>query len=212
MDIMDNHKAWPSHRFAILATSKENAELYKVMTLLPSAEMSKAQQKANNIASNDNRDSGFDVLLPKDTTFPPKTVTDVPLGIRARCLALSYDNTGKCYAQTSPFMLMSRSSMSKPAKEKRKQRALVLTNGVGLIDLNYQRELIARIYNLGDDPVTIPKGTALVQLCAPGLQPIEHIMIDSDSKYFSTLFSTDVDSTRGGLGSTGESGKTAKSS
>lgn len=203
---------WPCVRFLIHPMSEETKDMYAHLSVLPCANLTEEDLGNPNIKVNTDLNSGVDIMLPRDVTFPPGVVVDVGLDVRARCLSLSYDASGKCYGHFSPYTLRSRSSISKPAEGKNPQRALTLLNGVGTIDVKYERELVARIINLDDKPITVPKGTSLVQLCSPSLHPVEYRMLSETSSSFSAVFAADVKSTRGGLGSTGKSGGSAKKS
>jgi len=73
--------------------------------------------------------------------------------------------------------------------------SLRLSNSVGIIDAGYRGTLKAIVDNIDkDNGVTIPKGTRLLQICSPTLQPITYEVVDSLSE---TSRGT------GGLGSTG---------
>jgi len=146
-------------------------------------------------------DSGIDIPLPADVTIPPRQAVRVPLGIRVRGLKLSWGAPGYAPGGTpAAFYLMARSSMCKPDKN----RFLFLTNGTGLVDLGYTQELIASIGNFGDEPVTLKRGEAVVQISAPNGCPVEYSRADPGSMLM-PLFG-DCTSRSGGFGSTGAAG------
>ena len=98
------------------------------------------------------------------------------------------------------YYLYARSSISKTP--------LILKNSVGIIDSGYRGNLIAAVYysptfndlqkvsiNQLPNSYTIKKGTRLVQICAPELQPFSFDVVN-------TL--TETDRGEGGFGSTGK--------
>ena len=118
--------------------------------------------------------SGYDLYLPADTVFPPGRVVHINFGVAAKTV------------EGSGYWLLPRSSISKTP--------LRMANSVGLIDPTYRGALIAALENTSDVEVSVPRGTRLVQIALPSLQP------------FRIEFVSDLDPTArgdGGFGSTG---------
>lgn len=127
-------------------------------------------------------DSGFNLFFPTDIQFNVNTIHYVGLGLNAR-MTVDGEKTG--------FDIIPRSSLSK--------FPLILQNSIGLIDSGYRGEVKAAIrcvndvnvifenniskpkdkdYKLEDGKITVPKGTALVQVVAPNRKPIKVIFVD----------------------------------
>ena len=124
--------------------------------------------------------SGFDLYVPQDTVFPAKKVTFLDHQIKMTPVTGGKDNMG--YG----FWLMPRSSISKTP--------LRLANSMGLIDSTYRGNLIAALENTSDQDYFVPRGTRLMQVCLPFLQPFVLNKIDK---------LPDTDRGSGGFGSTG---------
>jgi len=106
-----------------------------------------------------NGNSGFDLYTVYDTVFPAGKVTMLNLYVAGKTVS------------GSGYWLLPRSSMSKTP--------LRLANSVGLIDPEYRGSLMAAIHNTGDADVTISRGTRLVQLALPSLEPFSVKWVDS---------------------------------
>jgi dUTPase len=50
---------------------------------------------------------------------------------------------------------------------------LRLSNSVGIVDSGYRGPIMAALDNISDQPYVLEAGTRLIQLCAPGLVPID---------------------------------------
>jgi len=118
--------------------------------------------------------SGYDLILPSETIFPPRRVVYVNFGVSGRAT----DGSG--------YWLLPRSSLSKTP--------LRLANSVGLIDPTYRGSLIAALENTSDAEVTIPAGTRLVQIALPSLRPFRVEVVSSLDE---------TERAAGGFGSTG---------
>lgn len=176
-----------THRFVIV-TGKEAAPFYREKWLLGEG-------------GNVKHDSGVDLPLPVDTTFPPGQVTRVGMGIRVRSFTYIWAGSGQpTYGMPSAFEIVPRSSMSKPG-----ERVLLLTNSPGLIDVGYEGELMISVLNLMGTELTLKAGTSLVQIVHPSRTPTEYVSCLPDTALESAVF---PGSSRGagGFGSTGESG------
>jgi len=148
---------------------------------------------------NYNYDSGVDLPLPREVTFPPQEVTEVGLGIRAVCIAIYWTNPHFPWGVRSPFYLLPRSSISKPDSH-----VLLMPNSPGLIDMNYRGELKVRLFNPTTEAITFPRGKALVQLAVPSLNAPEYVSYPAGSEELKNLFGGA--DRGGGFGSTGDRG------
>lgn len=135
------------------------------------------------LASNDR--SGIDIPTPREVTIWPGETVKVGLGV----VVAVYHG-----ARRRPFFLAVRSSIVKTP--------LILHNGVGVIDSTYDGELIACFRNVGGEPYTIRRGTALVQVCLPSLDPLSAAVLATP------IGASPAGSARGagGFGSTGAAG------
>jgi len=134
-------------------------------------------------------DSGFDLFLPKDVDGHPGALLKINFGIK--CSAKLYRNNGKDISNTA-FYLYPRSSLSKTQ--------LRLANSVGIIDSAYRGNLIG-VFDCKQDfqEDGLKKYNRLLQICAPSLEPIYVIMVNSAEEL-------GMNTTRGegGFGSTGK--------
>ena len=125
-------------------------------------------------------DAGLDLYCPEDIIIPAKTLGKVNLGIS--CEALNDSKT-----EGVSYYLYPRSSIIKTP--------LRLANSVGIIDRGYRGNLIACFDNISDKDYLIEKGTRLVQICAPNLEPITFNIV------------TTLSETSRGVGGYGSTGK-----
>ncbi len=130
--------------------------------------------------ANTGMNSGFDLYVPQDTVFPAKKVTFLDHQIKMTPVTGGKDSMG--YG----FWLMPRSSISKTP--------LRLANSMGLIDSTYRGNLIAALENTSDTDYVVPRGTRLMQVCLPFLQPFT---LNKANKL------PDTERGAGGFGSTG---------
>ena len=143
------------------------------------------QTHNHNLITNDFVDSGFDILVPKEHELVPFEVNKIDFDIK--CEMVKHDNSA---IVPSAFYMYPRSSISKTKFR--------LANNVGIIDSGYRGNLIGMfdvIYS--NEPVKCEKGTRLLQICTPTLEPFKIIMVESDNDLSTTI--------RGarGFGSTG---------
>jgi dUTP pyrophosphatase len=127
--------------------------------------------------NNDN--AGFDLFVPADTVFAPGEKKLVSMNVKA---TLTND-----FGATVHYWMLPRSSISKTG--------LMLCNSVGVIDRTYRGELMAFLWNTTETPVTVSKGSRLVQIVAPDMGRIREMMVVQE-----------LDQTErgeGGFGSTG---------
>lgn len=99
--------------------------------------------------------SGFDLCMPCDLTFPPHKTVWVNFQVSARNIDEKYE--------PAAFWLLPRSSISKTP--------LRMANSVGLIDSEYRGNLIAALENTGDVDYIAPKGSRLIQVAQADLKP-----------------------------------------
>lgn len=140
-------------------------------------------KKHNNSMLSDNfPNSGFDLLIPKNTIISSgqSTSTLVPLDIKCEMI----DNTDTSIG----YYMYARSSISKTP--------LMLANHVGIIDSGYRGILMAAFRNLDSWNYTILSNTRLVQITNPMLSPI-FVEIVEESELSTTARGS------GGFGSTG---------
>jgi dUTP pyrophosphatase len=117
-------------------------------------------------------DAGYDLIVPERLV--------VPAGARA----FTIDHKVRCAAEGSYF-LVPRSSISKTP--------LRMANSIGIIDVGYRGNLMAKVDNLSDEDYIIESGVRLFQICLPSL--ITPVVT------FGTV-SVDTDRGIGGFGST----------
>lgn len=126
-------------------------------------------------------DAGFDLYVPDEVVFQPGEMKLVDLRVRVRCRHVLTDHTISYY-------MYPRSSISKTP--------LMLANSVGIIDKDYRGSIKAALRHVGgNDPYTLEKGTRIVQLTIPSLEPYEIAFVDS------------LDETARGEGGFGSTGK-----
>ncbi len=118
-------------------------------------------------------DAGYDLIIPERLIVP------------ARARAFTIDHKVRCAADSS-FFLVPRSSISKTP--------LRMANSIGIIDVGYRGNLMAKVDNLSNKDYVIEFGVRLFQICLPSLAtPVVS---------FGTV-GTDTERGTGGFGSTG---------
>lgn len=126
--------------------------------------------------------AGFDLFVPTETTFEAYKSQKIDFGV-----------TCAMYRANQPmsFYMFTRSSMSKTNFR--------LSNSVGIIDSGYRGTIGAYFdaYPWQNDTYTMSKGSRVVQLCSPTLEPFTVTIVDS----IDSLGQTERGS--GGFGSTG---------
>jgi dUTP pyrophosphatase len=129
------------------------------------------------------RDAGFDLIVPTDTEFVPNRSQKVEFGVT--CAMFGRLN------EPQSFYMYARSSISKSNFR--------LSNNVGIIDSGYRGIIGAYFdaYPWQDDTFIMRKGTRVVQLCSPTLEPFFVQVVDSVDSLGQTERGT------GGFGSTG---------
>tara|TARA_B100000427_G_C15401701_1_gene547938 strand:+ start:137 stop:583 length:447 start_codon:yes stop_codon:yes gene_type:complete len=122
-------------------------------------------------------DSGLDLFIPEDVVV--KSRGTVMINLKIACEGFKNN-------KPTSYYLYPRSSIVKTP--------LRLANSVGIIDSGYRGPIICALDNISELEYVIKKGTRLVQICGPSLEPITF-------KIKSELTSTSRGSN--GLGSTG---------
>jgi len=133
-------------------------------------------------ADRTNENAGFDLFVPDDVVFAPNEKKLVSMRVKV----VLQKNMFECSTPVHYWMLP-RSSISKTG--------LMLCNSVGVIDQSYRGELMAFLWNTTDSPVTVSKGSRLVQIVAPDMGWISRVEVVNE------LDNTSRGS--GGFGSTG---------
>ena len=126
--------------------------------------------------------AGFDLFVPAETTFEPYKSQKIDFGVT--CM-MQRSN------QPISFYMFTRSSMSKTNFR--------LSNSVGIIDSGYRGTIGAYFdaYPWQNETYTMTKGSRVVQLCSPTLEPFTVHIVDSIDSLGHTERGT------GGFGSTG---------
>tara|TARA_Y100001970_G_scaffold230519_1_gene286244 strand:+ start:3438 stop:3884 length:447 start_codon:yes stop_codon:yes gene_type:complete len=122
-------------------------------------------------------DAGLDLFVPQDTLVKSHSTAMIKLHIACEAHLPS---------RPTSFYMYPRSSISKTP--------LRLANSVGIIDAGYRGPLIVAVDNISDTEYIVRRGTRLVQICGPMLEPITY-------ELKSELSTTSRGS--GGYGSTG---------
>ena len=136
-------------------------------------------------------DSGFDLLCPSLSVELPEgdTTYGIELKLGVKCAA-----TTEQY-EPAPYLLLVRSSTS--------LTPLRMSNQIGLADMGYRGELIARVDYIGDDDVeryNIEEGRRLFQIVQHNWMPWKNIyIVDSENE----LPPAPDNRGGGGFGSTG---------
>jgi dUTP pyrophosphatase len=111
-------------------------------------------------------DAGVDLFVPQDTTIICKGGEATLVDLKIKCRML--DPNGKAVS----YYLYPRSSIAKTP--------LVLANSVGIIDSTYRGNIKAAFHCINIKlNYEIMKGTRLVQICAPNLEPVVVKIVDN---------------------------------
>ena len=100
-------------------------------------------------------DSGLDLFIPEDTLIKARSCKIINLQIACE---------GINNKKPTSFYLYPRSSIVKTP--------LRLANSVGIIDAGYRGQIMCAFDNISDLEYVVKKGTRLVQICGPYLEPI----------------------------------------
>lgn len=123
-------------------------------------------------------DAGVDVFVPEDIFFQPHETKRVPLGIKG--IMHRNDVSGTAYSsfphlKETAYYMYPRSSIAKTPFR--------LANSVGIIDASYRGELCAMLDNHSSYPQVLRAGAALLQICAPTLEPIRLTVLKSQEEW-----------------------------
>lgn len=88
--------------------------------------------------------AGYDFVMPKDVTIPPKTMVDFDTGVKA--VEMPSDTV---------LLLLIRSSVGRSG--------IIILNSVAVIDSDYNMNMRAFLYNTTDQPATLRKGDRYMQ-------------------------------------------------
>jgi dUTPase len=118
----------------------------------------------NHLAKRRVTDSGVDILSPKW----PRSSTDVvkygeEMRLGVHCAALTEDES------PAPYLLLARSSTS--------LTPLRMSNQIGLADMGYRGELIARVDILYDGSYQVQTGTRLFQIVQHNWMPWKNVIL-----------------------------------
>lgn len=189
----------PVIRFVIL-TDESSEGLYKEKWLLGEED------------GNSNFDSGVDLRFPDKVVIEPGEVVRVDMGVVVVMYTLFYSSLDpRPIANRSPFFIVPRSSIAKPAKvvggEPTAARALALPNSPAVMDVSYNGNTLVQLHNTGKETVVFNRGDSVVQAVAPTLFSPEYISVPKGSKAAQTVLdSAPGKRGAGGFGSTGASG------
>ena len=120
-------------------------------------------------------DSGFDILVTEDQNMVSNKVNKIDFKIK--CEMKTKNISGQWIP--SAFYMYPRSSISKSKFR--------LANNVGIIDSGYRGNLMGMfdvIYS--QENVICEKGTRLLQICSPTLEPFKIVLVESDSQLSTT--------------------------
>lgn len=130
------------------------------------ASMNSAEHKKNR-----HKDSGFDLFVPESYNFNHGEVKLVNYGVKCAAVRLEKDEyVVSEYPQA--FCTYPRSSIYKTGFR--------VANCVGVIDSGYRGNLMTPLEMAAlSGNGTLEKGTRLVQICMPNLEPFEVVLVDS---------------------------------
>lgn len=129
------------------------------------------------------KSAGADLYAAETVTIDPQQVRIVGTGFSLRdILPHPYSKKRKAMGWDLVFMLCNRSSIAY-------KKALMVCNGVGVIDQDYQDEIKVMYINMSGEPQTITKGDRIAQLVP--------------MRYVPFIFDVENNDRDGGFGSTG---------
>jgi dUTP pyrophosphatase len=144
-------------------------------------------------------DSGLDLVTPEDVLVPANEKVLLDLKVKAQLTSKVYPLRfclKKCPLRFSSskkyhsYILMPRSSIATATP-------LMMLNSIGLIDSGYTGNLKVPLINVSNQDFTIPKGSRLVQLITPNLEPIKTFKLKTKEE-----FDRVTERGEGGFGST----------
>jgi dUTP pyrophosphatase len=163
-----NRSTATSNNFAILKLAVPNNELYTLYE-------SRLNSHNNMIMNNVYADSGFDLLVPNETTFDRAFDTKfIDMCVKAEMI---YCDVSRDKLTTCAYNIHPRSSISKTP--------LMLANHTGIIDSGYRGSLIGAFRCLGSSATfqnyLVERNTRLLQVCHPSLCPIYVVLVNENN-------------------------------
>jgi dUTP pyrophosphatase len=155
-------------------------------------EMYKKQIEEHNTQMNNNPfpNSGFDLLLPVNTTIPYNNTESSFIDFKIKT-EMTFKSTSNSPEYPSAFTVYPRSSLSKTS--------LMLSNHVGIIDSGYRGNIKGAFRCMNEKaPFVGEKFTRLVQICHPSLCKIHVVLVEKETDLSTTIRGS------GGFGSTGK--------
>jgi dUTP pyrophosphatase len=134
-------------------------------------------------------DSGLDLVTPEDVLVPANEKVLLDLKVKAQLTSKVYP-LRFCSEKYHSYILMPRSSIATATP-------LMMLNSIGLIDSGYTGNLKVPLINVSNQDFTIPKGSRLVQLITPNLEPIKTFKLKTKEE-----FDRVTERVEGGFGST----------
>jgi len=128
--------------------------------------------------------AGADLYAAETVTIEPQQVRLVGTGFSLRdILPVPYSKRRKNMGSDLVFMLCNRSSIAY-------KKALMVCNGVGVVDQDFEGEIKVMYINMSGEPQTINKGERIAQLVP--------------MRYVTNLFDVEDNKRKGGFGSSGK--------
>lgn len=175
----DNKECNNLRQFAVLRIAVKNQPLFDKYLL-------QAMNHNNDMLTNPFPNSGFDLFIPENVTFPAQVDSKfIDLQVKAEMIYCDLDLQINQYCG---YLIHPRSSISKTP--------LHLANNTGIIDSGYRGSLIVALRNLDTYSFDLEQYTRVSQVCHPSLCPILVELIQ-EKDLSSTLRG------EGGFGSTG---------
>ena len=107
-------------------------------------------------------DAGLDLFIPEDTLVKAHSTTIVNLQIA--CEGFKFEPKQSTPKIPVSFYVYPRSSITKTP--------LRMANCVGIIDSGYRGSIMCALDNISDIEYIVKRGTRLVQICGPTLEPV----------------------------------------
>jgi dUTP pyrophosphatase len=149
----------------------------------------KIQDHNQQIDTNDFPNSGFDLLLPKETIFENNNFKSQLIDFKIKTEMTFTSSESSNTSSPSAFGIYLRSSIC--------NTPLVLANHVGVIDAGY-RGNIKGAFRCLEGTFVADRFTRLIQICHPSFCKIRVVLVDKETDLSTTLRGS------GGFGSTGK--------
>lgn len=157
----------------------ENSELKKMY-------QEKIEEQNRSFNEDFYADSGFDLVVPNNIDFNSGSTCKINHEIKCCMIFHTYKKE-----TPSAYYLYPRSSTGT-------KTPLRLANSVGIIDSGYRGNIIAAFDNMENKEYSVEKGSRLVQICSPNLQPFLVSIVNN---------LTDLGTSERGSGGFGSTGK-----